>query len=350
MLIALLLPAVQAAREAARRMQCSNHMKQVGISLHNFHDVRKMLPPGISNKLPGSTADAASGSPRISTFFYILPYVEQSARYDACLLTFKDDNANTRNPQSISAAAPDADKAIWSAAWEANVPSFLCPSDGNHNTNKPPLTPGRNNIMFCAGDFLSSWGGFFRGCFFTDNNRSFQDITDGTSNTVAHSESAMGQRGGSNDSTGPVRGGIRVSFMSDMFPGGNNIWQTATLSPCLQTAPDKKEYASGPVRNDLTGMMWGKGYIGTTMFSTILAPNSPSCYGGASPAADRLFQSATSNHSGGVNVCMVDGAVRFVPDTINTGNLDIGCVEVGPSNYGIWGAAGSIRGGESTSL
>jgi prepilin-type processing-associated H-X9-DG protein len=100
--------------------------------------------------------------------------------------------------------------------------------------------------------------------------------------------------------------------------------------------------------------MWGKGYVGTTMFHTILPPNSASCFGGAGPAESsnmsRMAQAATSNHSGGVNVGLGDGSVKFVSDTVDTDNLDAGSLTDGPSPYGVWGAMGSINGGEAKTL
>ncbi|MDR1269405.1 MAG: DUF1559 domain-containing protein, partial [Planctomycetaceae bacterium] len=107
----------------------------------------------------------------------------------------------------------------------------------------------------------------------------------------------------------------------------------------------------GNIRGDLTGKMWGKGYAGTTMFHTILPPNSASCFGGASPVDNstmlRMAQTATSNHSGGVNVGLGDGSVKFITDTVDTGNLDAGSKPDGTSPYGVWGAMGSVNGGET---
>lgn len=187
------------------------------------------------------------------------------------------------------------------------------------------------------------------------------DVTDGLSNTVVTSEAAVsnfvpsGTITGASENSGDVRGDMRKS-MGTTF--STPLPSNMLFSLCHATAPDRKSYPevaanAALIRRDLTGKMWSKGYVGPTMFTTILPPNSASCYGSGpstTGTGGRQSQSATSNHSGGVNAGMGDGAVRFVSDTVDAGNMDGGAVTLGPSKYGVWGAMGSISGGESKAL
>jgi prepilin-type processing-associated H-X9-DG protein len=333
-------------------------MKQVGIGLHNFHDVYKTLPSGCQSGLPGASSGGGlptgSGTIRLSGQVWLLPFIEQVPRWSSCLTAIND--IVTQNPQSIAATATDAQKTMWKTAWHEHVPTYLCPSDGNHNTDWGDLSPGRNNVMFSVGDFPTSFGTglVYRGVFHIGIVKlcAFEDVTDGLSNTIFISESAISDGSSASNNTGVIRGDIRKNIGTTVF-GGSNGWENTTFSACHATAPDRRNYltSSGNIRRDLTGKMWGKGYFGTTMFHTILPPNSASCFGGSSPADSntmlRMAQTATSNHSGGVNVGLGDGSVKFITDTIDIGNLDAGSVTSGSSPYGIWGAMGSKDGGET---
>lgn len=114
-LIALLLPAVQAAREAARRMQCANNLKQLGLGLHNYHDVHKSFPPGASHAAPHVWGDK-SNRHHGSFLVRILPYIEQQNLYAAI-------NPKAADPV-FDSVLPDGRK-----VYQAKVTTFLCPSD-----------------------------------------------------------------------------------------------------------------------------------------------------------------------------------------------------------------------------
>ncbi|MDR1957776.1 MAG: DUF1559 domain-containing protein, partial [Planctomycetaceae bacterium] len=126
-----------------------------------------------------------------------------------------------------------------------------------------------------------------------------------------------------------------------------------TPKSCLDTKKDKGyDTAKGTVqKDDYFGTRWGDGR-GPSSFSTILPPNSPSCSGNALDYDARMLVSASSYHTGGVNAALGDGSVTFVSDTVDSGTLTDSTTPVvsGTSPFGVWGAMGSINGGESKSF
>ena len=219
-LVALLLPAVQAAREAARRMQCSNNLKQMVLSSHNFHDTYKRLPPGILGQpqvIPPGQVSSWTQQQNLGTLVFLLPFMEQQNVYDRIdsALNMKVDSYYPRDHQ-----APDDRVTPWwttSASWSAaqtNIPGFKCPSDspetgtgtlaalwtrvasGNRATiyiaswgvNYPT---GRTNYSACAGGLGEAanhgWARY-KGLYWTRSKNRFADSVDGTSNTLAFGE------------------------------------------------------------------------------------------------------------------------------------------------------------------
>jgi len=349
-LIALLLPAVQAAREAARRMQCANNFKQVSLALHTYHDASQAFPAfcgwgGVQN---GGVCSFA---------IPLLPYCEQSAGYEIWV--------------SFPSLAGDTS----SATVAFKLPYLYCPSDGNVKT--PVYTPTspvatRTNIAGSLGDTIrESYSDFRSGYpgsqvgfaeimrtnprgFFGGQWRygSFGSLADGSSNTVAFTERAVNESSPLNPSK-EIKGSLA---------GGLDITSEGTIIPteCTAQKLGAKEFSNDPVRYGNNGMSYGNGYYSNSAFMTILPPNSPSCSSGASNsyeyAAAVMILSATSNHTGGVNIGMGDGSVQFVSDTINARTTGLGTndpfltgkeVASGISPYGVWGALGSKNGGES---
>jgi prepilin-type processing-associated H-X9-DG protein len=166
-LIALLLPAVQAAREAARRGQCSNNLKQIGLGLHNYHDTHLCFPPGFIDR-HGWTVNT-----------YLLPFVEQRSLYD---------QLNTRNAMDLSNTTT-----LQLARTVLN--GYLCPSsDESDRSQSPDITIngykiGVSNYLGIMGtQDLRCWVPGSNGLFFHNSAVKMRDITDGTSNTFAFSE------------------------------------------------------------------------------------------------------------------------------------------------------------------
>ena len=179
-LIALLLPAVQAAREAARRSQCSNNMKQLGLALHNYHDVFKVLPPG-------GLRDGSVPGNGLAWNVFILPFMEQQALHDEFDFLLTDDSSCVQAPNTTITLTP--------------VAGFLCPSgtrlyDGSSTTRYTChyvgiMGPkGTNPVSGSAyslqnGTGYSGHGGFAQdGVMYHLSKVRIRDILDGTSNTL----------------------------------------------------------------------------------------------------------------------------------------------------------------------
>ena len=139
-LVGLLLPAVQSAREAGRRMQCSNHLKQLGLAAHNFSDAFNRMPPGYNGAVTepdrrrvetvlGWENTLFFDAPWLGTHAYLLPYIEQQSLADRIVVEF---NVDRMKNDSSTTASSDCEKSWWTEAvsWEvahARVPTFVCP-------------------------------------------------------------------------------------------------------------------------------------------------------------------------------------------------------------------------------
>lgn len=331
-LIALLLPAVQQAREAARRTQCKNNLKQFGLAIHNYHDVYGSVPLGSTMANGGGTYR------RFSAHFALLPFIEKTNEY----------NQVTALLDSGAANAP------WSGAVNPILTKsshLLCPSDGDAVDGDEDRN-GITNYMFCYGDMAQdSNGGWVgngkgeRGFFMAQNRnknggggaRRFRDITDGLSNTVA-----MGERIKAKNQANSIKLGAIYAR--------NDNSNTIIFSPvlCLAEVNNLGVYnTTGHDRGDRLGGV--RAYDGAPAFTgcnTIIPPNGPSCKrGGNAHDRDGIF-TMTSHHTGGAQVLLGDGSVRFISDNIDSGDLTVRAVDAGPSPYGVWGALGSVQGGE----
>lgn len=160
-LIALLLPAVQSAREAARRVQCTNNLMQIGLAIKNYEQAHEMLPPGVVNP----TGPIKNGPPgyHMSWLAQILPYIEQS---------------NTFNHLNFALEAYDAGNAtVRSMA----IRSFTCPSDPGTGSS---ATIARINYAGCHNDVEAPINTGNNGVFFLNSTIRYENITDGSSNTI----------------------------------------------------------------------------------------------------------------------------------------------------------------------
>ena len=329
-LIALLLPAVQAAREAARRAQCTNNLKQIGLGIHNYHSAIGTFPLGVSRYglITTYNWDCWSGHA------LMLDQIEQSAMYNAINFSLGNNGANSYGYYANSTVTG------------RRVSGYLCPSDPNAGSLSVLRTADNRNDMLDV-SYLASCGTTTNspnntpptnlwatqgstGLFWWYISYGIQNVTDGTSNTVAYSEGLVSNFGGSNagsvDNSGMSTnyGGTSVSGVGGA--GGAAQLYDANQNPAAITAGLQACTTAIQARQGLSncrGIFWEVGSLGMTMFNTIVAPNSTQynwgdCrYTGGGYPNDATFANANSNHPGGVNTLMADGSVRFVKSSIN---------------------------------
>ncbi|MGL4941742.1 MAG: DUF1559 domain-containing protein [Thermoguttaceae bacterium] len=399
-LVALLLPAVQAAREAARRMQCTNSLKQLALASHNYLDTYGAFPAGSAGGpgrgYDGSYATANLGRrDRVSTLTSLLPYMEQTTVYEECYSQVPMHPWLTKvNPAAVTGTtrtgitmpgycAADGN-VLPGRAFYSKVTGFFCASDPNGSSASVgggavgTSALGKNNYVACEGDSISYNNTcdypYDNGCTGTSGNQGSYKmavsrglfvnrmwrsaITDGTSNTLAFSERIVHVSGSNRineafaiDATALNNSGAVAS--TDTYPassfGANNP------SACMATRGTNKQYlAAATLYSTAGGWRWGDGATSFTRFNTILPPNSPSCGSANGQDGNVFLVSASSNHSGGANAARADGSVTFISDTINcntagtTGQAFNPALVSGISPYGVWGALGSVSGGEAS--
>ncbi len=378
-LVGLLLPAVQAAREAARRMSCGNNMKQLGLAMHNYHSAFNALPVsgGGTDNTAGNTATGTEGNGRrLSWLIPILPYIEQQAMWQQ-ISNPMDSNAD--GTVDFPAMGPRAWNTNYTP-WMTDVGAYRCPSDPGRGS--PAM--GRTNYACSYGDSchygdggpLGSTNGFYwensgaaqnvnksqRGFFVfrwtcnginglgTGRSRppmQFRDITDGLSNTIMLAEIAT--------HVDPKR----ISTDAAVGPGfvelGNDPGWAQTTGAANPQRPMFWANGTNSIVENLNGG-YGRGYRWAdaamiyTVFNTILPPNGSLVMPNNSDSAWAMAP-PSSNHQGGVQIVMGDGSVKFVTDSIEAGNQHAQVVWTNNnpgsgSPYGVWGSLGTRNGKE----
>lgn len=222
-LVALLLPAVQQAREAARRTQCKNNMKQIGLALHNYHDTHSVFPPALNHSGRDSSATAANqifaGNDRVMNtpgWVFLLPFIDQAAaynQYDQSVCASNSDpygyglaGNESANQQVTSMALPALECASDPSAGE--VSSYDAGGTSFYTRNNAR----RTSYIFCVGyntDYDDSYKAkkvsdpLRIGAFGNSGAARFRDFTDGMSNTVVIGESWGGSDAKTSTHYGP---------------------------------------------------------------------------------------------------------------------------------------------------
>ncbi|WP_207622158.1 DUF1559 domain-containing protein [Alienimonas californiensis] len=333
-LVSLLLPAVQQAREAARRSQCQNNLKQLGLALHNYHSTYKIFPAGRAG-----TGGTGGNSNRLGWIPPLLPYLDQTALWNQISRPLAvNADGSTKDP-----AWPAMGPEPWNGSygpWKTTIASLLCPSDG-----APVSGAGDTNYSACWGDNgegSNDSGGskHNRGAFGYRVWRGLRDLRDGTTGTLLVGENGRDD-GSRNFITVKARGGHTISYADVVKSPGPE---------CLKKAadPDNPGFYHPDITNlHQRGNYWNIGDPSQTGFYTTLPPNGPSCMqADNADSSDDGVISAGSYHTGGAQFLFGDGSVSFISETIDTGNLTAGEPTSGKSPYGTWGALGTRAGGE----
>ncbi|MFH5805783.1 DUF1559 domain-containing protein [Alienimonas sp. DA493] len=371
-LVSLLLPAVQQAREAARRSQCQNNLKQIGLAMHNYHSTYKTFPAAAGGTNRPHPADQCYSSNNwnctnegaLSALVPLLPFLDQTALWNQMSRPYVSPNDPNLffppfGPQPIH----------WNRngylPWFTQTAVLLCPSDGNR-----PRNHAETNYAINWGDNgygngqPANWGGAGQaqrgmaggGRWNTDGGNGnvhfgLEAAKDGTTNTILFAEIG---RGDNRAFLGSVAHDI------DLGRDGSTRSQSSPKTTCLDVVTDPQNpgfynesinvFGNETMRR---GSVWGLGPTLWTGFNTIFPPNGPNC-DGVEDTGDSWWRnqvggiySAGSYHPGGCQVVMADGSVQFVSETIDTGDLTRNTVTSGRSPYGVWGAMGTRAAGEA---
>jgi len=261
-LIGLLLPAVQKVREAAARIKCSNNLKQLALAMHNYHDTNSQFPKGASN------------NPRQTWVMYVWPYIEQTALASQV-------NLATQQFYTAPATIPGTLNGLTGA----KVPLYSCPSDTGAD-----LDASGETYMRRRGNYVVNWGqtyydtapntGFLAPFYHMSGNRStpgivkMTSISDGTSNTLMMAETLSAKSHNDNDWRGDIQNDDGVfKFMTFLTPNSNAQdvvnWAIADNDPLMPVTTSGSQHSA-----------------------------------------------ARSRHSGGVNVALCDGSIRFIRNSI----------------------------------
>lgn len=288
-LIAMLLPAVNVAREAGRRTTCGNNIRNLGLALNNYHQSHRIFPPSMF--VPKGENPLTITKHEINWVIMLLPYIEQVPLYKKFDLT-----------------KPISDKANREARG-ANIPIMLCPTDsgrdvpfsrssegdnwarGNYGVNGSIRQLATSNVGLNS----SSWGrGWCRGVMGANVACSIDDIVDGVSQTILLGELRIG-----------LSEKDRRGVWAMGAPAASSLWGHASDDGI---GPNNCAAASDNVNG--CSEIWSD--VGSSRITRECMGCCRSCQSSQGTARSR--------HPGGVNVCMVDGSVRFISDFIEKGS------------------------------
>jgi len=298
-LVALLLPAVQQAREAARRTQCKSHLKQIGLALHNYHGTHGSFPPFLINR-SGNPLRIADDNKGANWLVFLLPFVDQTPLYKEWNFNIK---ANQNPGRSVE------------------LPLYKCPSDANNSGN------------FCT----YAGGGWARGNY--------------GMNVSPCSHSSDSRNDGAPSEIGGIGGPNFVVSLRDIIDGTSNTIAVDELRAGLNVHDLRGCWA-------MPGLSAGS----SALFNDAYAPNAPGGHsddmenclvsGSAGNKTQRMgcFDSSStgqmaprSMHADGVHALMADGSARFISNTINSKRTQSGC---GARPRGVWQSIHTRSGGE----
>jgi prepilin-type N-terminal cleavage/methylation domain-containing protein/prepilin-type processing-associated H-X9-DG protein len=298
LLVSLLLPAVQSARESARRLTCANNLKQIGLALANYEATIGCYPIGVGGAGPPG-------------------YVARWSQHSQFLSSLDQTNLfNSLNFSGLPWAHQPQYSPLNMTAVAVQIAGFVCPSD----TDQIGDNLGHNSYRGSAGtlpydlrDDSPDRKGRNNGVFWYQSAVRIAAIRDGTSMTAIFSERCLG-----------------VPQHPD--PLGDFYMTAPTVDDCAHASPILVARYDNPTES--SGGRWADGVMFYTRYHSILTPNSPSCNFGGDDWDGQKIVTATSRHPGGVNLTLVDGSVRFVKNSVDSK---------------VWQALGTVSGGELVS-
>jgi type II secretory pathway pseudopilin PulG len=293
LLVATLMPAVQAARESARRTQCTNNLRQLALALNHYESAHQLFPSGSISRAYAVDRTTPHTFYRWSALAQLTPFLEQSAAHDALDLSVPLYSRNFQVfPQNRTGVA-------------LLIPEFLCPSD-----EQVPVSAGfaPTNYAVCAGS--GAGGGSpldADGVFYTNSRMRTSEIKDGLSHTAAASESLLGQsvpRNTPRDQADP-----------------RYVYVFARAAPLTEASCQSSAFWN---YTDLRGFAWVNGEYRCALYNHYLPPNSREfdCVSALTTGPPSVLYSAfgwrtaRSHHPGGVNLVMLDASVQFIDDSI----------------------------------
>jgi prepilin-type processing-associated H-X9-DG protein len=365
-------------------MSCSNNFKQIGLAMHNYHSAYKQLPMnmGGSNRTLGTSGASANIAPTgtnrlgLSWLVGLTPFMEQQAVWER-ISNPHEIPAGFNNAGLIYQSMGPAPYKIFGGTTGHNdwrydpflteIPTLRCPSD----PGKGLPSQGRTNYAACQGDAshkvhtgaADDFGrvndaraqdtrAAQRGFFVPRQSQRFRDVLDGLSNTIAAGEIAT-DLGDRDRRTHPGFAGV------NLWGAGNSDaceqWADPTRPQFFDPAADGTGYFSGGGGVEyMRGYMWQCGRPLFNVITTILPPNKGYCINGAygtggGPTFRESVAPPSSRHQGGCHILMGDGAVKFITDSIEAGDLSSAQVRRGAgflapgsqSPFGLWGALGT---------
>jgi prepilin-type N-terminal cleavage/methylation domain-containing protein len=306
-LIALLLPAVQAAREAARRSQCTNNLKQVGLALQNYHDTYKSFPPeAIYGN--GVLSGSKQGPYNYTWLFMILPFIEQQPLYDSADLSYPIWVGPSGSPQAVASTqvgalqCPSAEELQVTDTHNMAYTNYIA-SEGFHWWKDGWVSTLQDYGGKCAVEGTANFPrqGDLMNVFAQTRTRKMSDIRDGTSNTIVVAEvNSNGYKWGKGWCA--VGGGA-----PRLNTAGERVFRAAFVAVCTGPAPIECNHSAYP---------WPDPSGGSTWWFPSAPPHAsmPTYLAAFGPNND--WPGPSSFHPGGINSVRADGSVDFVSDTI----------------------------------